>query len=167
MSDNYFTLPAILTLPEFGGDATSFLEAVYSIFKKDFVDSRPVFEGKRLGLKKYPLIEGKEYTFYHFTHDGNFENERLPNLRRMERIPWPRPMIDESAHPYLKVWRNTRGHDERVLIFHEHENYLVVLADRGEYILPWTSYLVDIPSRKRKLLKEYEAFKNANAAQKN
>lgn len=166
MSDKYFTLPTIITLPEFGGDAISYLEAVYAIFKKDFVDSRPVFKGKRLGLKKYPLIEGKEYTFYHFTHEGDIEVNRLPNLRRMERISWPRPLINGSEHSYLKVWKNNRGHDTRILIFHDKESYLVVLADRGDYILPWTGFLVDIPSRKRRLLKEYESFKKANAAQK-
>jgi hypothetical protein len=38
------------------------------------------------------------------------------------------------------------------------ENYLVILADRGEYILPWTAYLVEQPHRKRKLQREYEEY---------
>jgi len=28
------------------------------------------------------------------------------------------------------------------------ENYLVVLKDRGDYILPWTAYPVEQPSKK-------------------
>lgn len=113
------------------------------------------------------MINGKEYTFYHFTHDGNIENERLPNIRRMERISWPNPMINNSNHPYLLVWRNKRGKDNRILIYHKKECYLVVLADRGDYILPWTAYLVDTRQNQSKLVKEYEAFIKAKTAQGN
>jgi hypothetical protein len=165
MESDYFSLPAIITLDDFGGNTQAFLEAVYEIFKRDFVDTKPRFRGKRCGLKKFSLIEGMEYTFYHFTHDGDIESERIPNLRRMERISWPRPMIDRSDHPYLKVWQNTRKSEPRILIFHENESFLVILADRGEYILPWTYFLIDTQNRKRRLLQEYEAYKNANAAQ--
>lgn len=164
METNYFDLPDLITLPEHGNDPIAFLDAVYEIFKSDFIDSKPVFPGKRVGLKKYPLIDGKEYTFYHLTHDGNIEKERLPNLRRMERIRWPKPIIENTTHSYLKVWKNERDGKDRILIFHEDESYLVVLADRGEYILPWTAYLVDKPHKKRKLLNEYVTYKKANAA---
>jgi len=158
MGNEYMQLPKIITLDEYGGNISTYLEAIYAVFKADFVDSKPTFQGIRLGLKKHPIIEGKEYTFYHFTHDGDVETERLPNLRRLERIPYPRPMIDNSRHPYLKVWRNQRGKNSRILIFHEGEGYLVVLDDRGDYILPWTAYLVEFKSRREKLINEYEAW---------
>lgn len=158
MGNEYMQLPKIITLEEYGGNISIYLEAIYAVFKADFVESRPTFQGIRLGLKKHPIIEGKEYTFYHFTHDGDVETERLPNLRRLERIPYPRPMIDNSRHPYLKVWRNQRGKNNRILIFHEEEGYLVVLDDRGDYILPWTAYLIEFKSRRDKLLVEYEAW---------
>ena len=165
MDNIYLQLPDKITLEEYGGDFSSYLEAVYAIFRRDFVDSRPVFEGTRLGLKKHPFIDGKEYTFYHFTHDGDIEKERLPNLRRLERISFPRPMIDNSTHPFLKVWRNKRGTNERILIFHEDESYLIVLEDRGDFILPWTAYLVEYKNRRIKLMEEYLAYKKAKAAQ--
>lgn len=165
MQNNYFNLPEIITLVDHGGDFSSFFEAVYCIFKHDFIDTKPAFRGVRLGLKKYPLIDGKEYTFYHFTHEGDIETNRLPDLRRMERIRWPKHLIVDSDHSYLKVWRNQRNGENRILIFHEHESYLVVLADRGQYILPWTAYLVEKQHTKRKLLNEYDAYINANAAQ--
>ncbi|MBV5305008.1 MAG: hypothetical protein JZU70_12590 [Chlorobium sp.] len=38
------------------------------------------------------------------------------------------------------------------------ENYLVVLAERGDDILPWTAYLVEQPHQQRKLQKEYEEY---------
>jgi hypothetical protein len=156
------TLPQLITLEHFNGNFHDFYEEVYLIFRKDFVNTIPNYRGKKLRLKKHPYIDGKEYTFYHFTHDGDIEKERLPNLRRMERIGYPRPIIENSEHNDLKVWKNKRGNNERILIFHEKEEYLVVLEDRHEYILPWTAYLVDKKHTKRKLLAEYESYKNQN-----
>ena len=164
-----FSLPDIIELTEFGGNFSDYLEAVYQIFKTDFVDSKPTFKGTRLGLKRYPLVEGKEYTFYHFTHEGDIENDRLPDLRRMERIAWPRPMID-SEHEYLKVWRNTRrgkgGTKNRILILHEAERYLIILDDRGDYILPWTAFLIKGNTQLKKHIREYDEFIKAEAAKK-
>lgn len=165
-----FDLPELIELNDFGGNFTDYLEAVYEIFKEDFVDSKPIFRGKRLGLKRYPLVEDKEYTFYHMTHEGDIENDRIPDLRRMERIAWPRPIIDDSEHAYLKVWQNTRrgkgGTKSRILILHEAERYLVILDDRGDYILPWTAYLIKGERSMQKKLREYENYKKAEAAKK-
>lgn len=157
-------LPPKILLEEYKGDFPIYFEKVYEIFKKDFVDTKPNYRGKHLGLKKYPLVEGKEYTFYHMTHKGNIEKERLPDLRRLERIPFARPIIDFSTDSALKVWENKRNNDKRILIFHDVENYLVVLADRKEYILPWTTYFIEFKNRKEKLLKEYEAYLKAKTA---
>jgi len=166
-----YKLPDIIELNDFKGNFNAYLEAVYEIFKKDFVYSKPVFRRKKLGLKKYPLVEGKEYTFYHMTHEGDVENSRTPDLRRMERIAWPRPMVNDSEHPYLKVWRNTRrgkgGTRNRILILHEKERYLVVLDDRKEYILLWTAYLLRRQGELEKQLKEYENYIKAETANKN
>jgi hypothetical protein len=158
-------LPEIITLEEFGGVFKSFYEEVYKIFFSDFVRTRPNYRGTRLGLKKHPMIDNKEYTFYHFTHDGDIETERIPNLRRMERISWPNPIINNSENESLKVWRNQRGSKERILIFYEEVDYLVILEDRGSYILPWTCYYIDYRHQKQKLLKEYDDYIKAKAAQ--
>jgi hypothetical protein len=42
-------------------------------------------------------------------------------------------------------------------------NYLVILADRGEYILPWTAYLVEQPHRQWKLQREYEEYRRRSS----
>jgi hypothetical protein len=157
-------LPALILLGTYNGVFPDYFEAVYVIFKRDFVDSKPVFKNKPLRLKAHPFIDGKEYTFYHFTHSGDIEKERLPDLRRMERIGWPRPMIDNSHNKTLKVWQNKRGNKIRILIFHEIENYLVILEQRKTYILPWTAYYVEYPSRKERLLKEYKDYLKTKTA---
>lgn len=165
-----FDLPDIIELNEFGGNFEDYCEAVYEIFKKDFVDSKPIYRGTKLRLKWHPEFQGRAYTFYHMTHFGNVEDERIPDFRRMERIAWPKPIIDDSQHQYLKVWRNIRrglgGTKERILILHEEEGYLVVLDDRGDYILPWTAYYLRSPKEVGKKLKEYEDYIKAENAKK-
>jgi hypothetical protein len=151
-------LPNLLLLEEYQGNFALYNEAVYAVFKNDFVKNRPVFQNKRLALKAHPLIDGKEYTYYHFTHSGNVETERTPDLRRMERIGFPKPMIDFSDAKDLKVWRSKRGTSDRVLILHETERYLVVLDDRKNYILPWTAYMIVHDNQLRRLLSEYQHY---------
>ncbi|MDR1552677.1 MAG: hypothetical protein LBS69_04340 [Prevotellaceae bacterium] len=155
--------PPLIQLSDFDGIFEKYNAAVYEIFKSDFVINKPVFEGKKLRLKSHPCIDNKEYTYYHFTHSGNIENERIPDLRRMERIGFPKPMINCSKSNKLKVWRNKRGNKYRILIFHEEEKYLVVLEDRKNFIIPWTAYYVEHNNRIEKLRKEY---KNRNRLKK-
>lgn len=156
--EQYFELPELIELSEYGGDFAKYLEAVYELFKRDFIENKLSFRGMRLGLKKHPLYKDKEATFWHMTSEGSDEEERLPDLRRLERIQWPAVMINNSEHPYLKVWENTRGTKTNILIFHEAENYLVILRKGNGYVIPWTAYLVAYESRKQKLLKEYEDY---------
>lgn len=156
---DYFELPELITLEEYSGNFSAYLEAVYEIFTTDFIKNKPIFRGRRLALKRHPIFQSKEATFWHMTSNGELEEERNPDLRRMERIRWPSKMINESEHPYLKVWRNKRsGNQESILIWHDAEKFLVVLRDRGDYILPWTTYLVNYPNREQKLMKEYEDY---------
>ena len=161
MADTLEWLPPLVLFGDYGGDWDAYLIAIYAYFKQDFVDSKPAFEGRRLGLKRHPLTHGKEATFWHMIQEGGIEDERTPDLRRCERIRWPRPIIEHANAPAVKVWRNQRGREERVCLWFAEEDYLVILADRGDYILPWTAYLVEQPHRKRKLLKEYEDYQRS------
>ena len=53
-------LPELITMESFGGNWIAFFDAVYNYFHQDFVVNKPVFRGKRLGLKRHP-----EYRFIH------------------------------------------------------------------------------------------------------
>lgn len=158
MTDEPDWLPPLVLFADHGGDRESYLDAIYDYFKQDFVDSKPVFQGRRLGLKRHPMTHGKEATFWHMIQEGAVEEDRTPDFRRCERIRWPRPIIEYDADKTIKVWPNQRRGEQRICLWFEQENYLVILADRGEYILPWTAYLVEQPHRKRKLQREYDAY---------
>lgn len=156
------TLPAKIYLADFDNDFTAFLEAVYKVFHHDFVETSPQYEGFNVRLKKYPLeLGGKEHTFYHITHEGSDERNRVPSIPRMERIAYPRCFIDNAAHQDLLVWKNMRHNEERILIYHPDERYLVVLANRKTYVLLWTAYVATYNHTHRKLMREYNSYKNA------
>ena len=151
-------LPPLVQLVDFGGDWTRYQEALYAIFCRDFKERRVFFRGQPLGLKRHPLSAGKEATFWHFTCEGQIEANRLPDLRRCERIGWPLPIIERADDSAVKVWENERKGERGACLWVEEEDYLVILRIREGYVLPWTAYLVQQEHRKRKLQKEYESF---------
>ena len=157
-------LPEVIQLQSFEGNWDKYFEFIYKVFVKDFIESRPVYEGRKLNLKKLPTYEGKDATFWHIISEGDIEDSRIPNLRRCERIRWPRPIIENSADPVVKIWQNNRKGKVRICLLLDPANYIVILDRRANYDLFWTAYPVDWPHQKRKLIKEYEAYINANAA---
>jgi hypothetical protein len=139
------------------------LEAAYQVFVRCFGDVkvRPAFQGRRLGLKRHPELDGKSATFWHFVTEGNVEEDRTPVRSRIERIAWPHALIVEAGGipPRVCVWCTERGRSKRWLIALEDFSYLVILDDRGEYLLPWTAYPVEHDHRREKLRKEHAAWR--------
>lgn len=157
-------LPPLVYFADYGGNWERYVEALYAYFKADFVDSYRTFRGKKVRAKRYPMDQGKESTFWHVISEGADESNRLPDLRRCERIRWPRPIVEHSECPGLKVWENKRKRETRVCIWFEDVEYLVVLAVRAGYMLLWTAYPVTRNHTRRKLKREYEDYVKANAA---
>ncbi len=122
------------------------------------MDSKPIFRGRRLGMKRYPLSHGKEATFWHMTSEGRDEENRTPDLRRCERIRWPRPVIEHPEDPKVKYWVSVKRGEDRIHIWLEDEDYVVVLADRRGFLLPWTAFLVTREHTRKKLSREHEAY---------
>jgi len=149
-------LPALVRLVDFDGDWDCYLEATYEVYRRDFVLSRAVFGGERLALKRHPVAHGKDATFWHIVSSGSVEDDRLPDLRRFERICWPRAIIDNASDPAVLVWENVRRSDRRVCLWLPGADYLVVLAKRSTYTLLWTAYPTDREHTRSRLRKEYE-----------
>lgn len=151
-------LPELVLLNNYDGNWDRYLSAIYNFFYEDFVATTPSYRGIKLSLKRHPIVNGKEATFWHLISKGKNEEERIPDLRRCERIRWPKPIIENDKDPVIKVWQNRRKTDTRILLWFEDEDYLVVLTERDGYLLLWTAYLVTQNHQKRKLQKEYETY---------
>lgn len=126
------------------GNWDKYLEALHNRFAQDFVRSKPLLYGKPVGCKRYPIVKGKEATFWHCISEGEAESERTPDFRRCERIGWMRPIV-EHAHEVI-AWRQSRGREGvRVLLALPDFSYVVVLAERGgktgpNYHMLWTAF---------------------------
>lgn len=134
----------------------AFLDALYEYFKQDFVYSKPVYKGTVLWLKRLPIRDGREATFYHITTTGKDENAREIDIPRAERIRWIKPIIEIDDKRIL-VWENERKREKNILLYLEDENFLVVIRKRNNNLIFWTSYYTD-KCYKYKLLKEYRDY---------
>lgn len=156
--------PDLIFLEDYNGNFDKYFAAVYNIFETDFIKTQPLYQNQRVVVRKYPEVDGIHKTFYHITHQGEDENNRKPDFRRMERIRFPKFVIENHLHNEILIWKNKRGKDERVVLFNEAENYILILTERNGFYLFITAYYVETEHRKQKLLKEYEAYKKAKTA---
>jgi hypothetical protein len=161
MAEMEIQLPELILLEYFGGDYGRFIEAVYEVFQKDFLHHKTTFRGEELRLKWHPIFQEKAYTFYHMTHTGEDEQNREPDLRRCERMPWARPVIENCDHWSLKIWPQKRQGANRLCIWLELEDepdYFVILDVRNDYKLLWTAFVAEYEHQKRKKLDEYQRW---------
>ena len=125
-------LPPLLCLNDFGGDWNVYVDEVYSIFRRDFIDDQPWHDGQLVKCRRDPIYDGKEAGFWHCTSEGDNEEERIPDLRRCERIAWVRAVIEHRSDPRVESWILEKKGDFRHYLWFE-ESYLIVLAARRKY----------------------------------
>jgi hypothetical protein len=156
--------PDLICFEEYQGNFKNYFNAVYQIFSANFLKSNPHYEGVKVTAPRYPEVDGLSRTFYHITHQGDDEQNREPDIRRMERIRFPKFKIENHPHLELLVWEKEIGRDTRIHILNVAESYLLVLNKRKDYLLLWTAFFIDHNHTLRKKLKEYETYKKAKTA---
>lgn len=150
-------MPPLILLADHNGDATAWLDAAYAKFSSDFCGERPAYDGRRMGLKRHPVVDGREATFWHLISSGDVEAERLPDPRRLERIGWPKAVIDHRNDPAVKQWTEDRRGAQRIHLWCEDAMYLVILESRPEFVLPWTAYPIEYANQARRLNERHTA----------
>lgn len=157
----------------------SYEDRIYEIFRRDFIDSHPEYEGMRVSVRRQQEeSDGKWAGFFHITSVEDKETgERVADLRRCERVRYPRKTIDhydncpECGYRICEkplVWWFRKARRNRVHILIEPERYLVVLEPHPEkdYCMLVTAYYVDRDHSYRKLIRQYnDALKNGDAIQ--
>jgi hypothetical protein len=134
------------------------MEALYAIFRRDFVQNTASYFGNRVWF--FPEKErSKELIFWHLVEreDPPGSGHRLPDFRRAERLPWARPMLDHCSQPEVKAWDYEEGKgDIRTYVWLEHHDYVIVMKryPNGQRRLI-TAYFVDYNSKRRTLLGKY------------
>jgi hypothetical protein len=134
------------------------LEALYTIFRADFLLNPPCYEGSRVWF--FPECErDKELIFWHLTEreDPPRSGNRLPDFRRCERLRWARALFDHLDDPGVKSWDFEEGDgDVHTYLWLESCDYVVVMKrypDGRRRLL--TAYWIEYESKRRSLRKKY------------
>ncbi len=141
-----------MSLPEllpFHGDWPRYEDELYEVYLETIVRSRLTFRNLPVKAKYAPPTKNKGYGFWHLISEGQNEDDRIPDLRRCERIQWVAWLIQNTTtERELSWWENVRGSNTHIVIWHEKENFAVVLAKRNKYFLLKTAYWVKEYRRK-------------------
>ncbi|MBI4682784.1 MAG: hypothetical protein HY757_06755 [Nitrospirae bacterium] len=97
--------------------------------------------------------------FWHLTsRKDNTTGERLPDLRRSERLPWARPMLDNSDKHEVLGWDYEEDDGAvKTYVWLRDYDYLIVLKkyrDGGRRLI--TSFWIEYQNFKDKLKKKYD-----------
>jgi hypothetical protein len=155
-------LPPLILFEEYENDWSKYIEAVYQIFCEDLKYSKLRYNNERVFLKRHPFYHGKEKSFWHLTSEGLIEDQRLPSLRRCERVRWIRFVIENSNKSFVKIWKNTRFNKLNVCFAIESFEYIVILGERSGYYVFLSAYPVERERKRERFREEYECYKKQN-----
>lgn len=144
---------------------------LYEIYLDDFKYDTPYIFDKPIRIRVNPKIAEKDQTFFHMTSNSEYAktndpNDRTPDLRRCERIKWPRDIIDnylcnnDCDCNKIKIWREPYKNNTRIHMLFEDVRFLIVIEERKDYMLFITSFYMEHNHQVRKQLKKYEKYKN-------
>lgn len=152
-------LPEIICLESFNGDWGNYVEAIYGVFRRDFVDSRPLYDSLPVTIDGR-LENGKEATFWHVTHSySNLVGERIPELRRCERVCWIRPLIENALlnSEVVLIWNEKKNKQLRTYLWLKEKDYLTVLrVINSKVAILITAFFIEREHTRNKLLKTFE-----------
>lgn len=171
MSTEIEWLPDLMLQNDYDG-FQEYLGAAYDAFARDFITSTPKLVGREVRSKRREAYQGMDHSFCHCIEEQVrgakvSEENRTPKISLIERIRWPRPIIehvarDERVLAWSEVYRG-RGTKRRAHLFLEDEGYVIVLDPRGKdekgapnYYLLWTTFLVESERRHQEMIRRYE-----------
>lgn len=166
MTDSPQWLPELLSLDNWQGNWSRYLDDIYGFFLKGFVDTDAALFENRVTVESKFAKDGKHVVFWHLISEGKEEDSRMPDTRRCERIQWPRAIIDHASAAGVLYWETRKKRQKRAFLWlrYASSSYLVVLRKGGTYYQLITAYPVTRDHTDRKLLAEYKGFETASAA---
>lgn len=128
------------TIPA-GADWDNFIRRAYEIFERDFKQSCPRHVGKLVWFDKRRLDPDDKYGFeegfWHLTTKEQsyydqvartHKKERVHDPRRSERLPWCRPVIENTDDGEVLLWRYREQHGEiRTYVWLQKHDYVAIL----------------------------------------
>jgi hypothetical protein len=138
-------------------------EQLYEVFRADFLQAQIKYRGFRVWF--YPTTEedGKEAIFWHLTtreQKPGQPPQRLPDLRRCERLSWIKPMILRCPCPSNSIldWDFVEGDGsiKTYIWLHRHDFVVILkkLPDGQRRLI--TSFHLDSEHQRDKMRKKWE-----------
>ena len=86
MVEDWCWLPDLLPCDDLA-QWEAYEDHLYEIFERDFLLTKPTFEGLPVNTRRHPMEHGREEAFWHITCcDYGKDGERQPDMNRCERI---------------------------------------------------------------------------------
>lgn len=165
MRDSKCWIPELVLFSDYENEWFSYEKELYRIFKKDFIDSHPIYQGLPVNIRKHPIEFDKEEAFFHITcKDYTHTRDRKPDLNRCERIKWPKPFIEEICLPFCdnckgtKTWSESEDGKTKVYILLPEERYIVILEKRDKYYLLITAFYIEHEHYLGKMISKYRKY---------
>jgi hypothetical protein len=147
----------------FEGEWTLYEDEIYQCFVATVVRGRLTFENMPISVQYRPETNGKHFGFWHVISESenrhnHAEEDRIPDIKRCERIKWIAWLIKNYTADGVSWWKNKRKGKTHIVIWAEELDFAVILAERKGYYLLKTAYWVK-PFRKRQFTKERDAWR--------
>ncbi len=153
-------LPDLILFNDYG-NWQQYVEALYGFYCEDFVLNPFTVGGKRLAMRRYPQVLGKDKTFWHIC--GQDDEQTMPgDFSRCERIRWPKAIILNKNDSTIKIWVDDcykGGNGKMRVMIWFNDEYIVVIEPRTDYVLFITAYPTDGGHTLRRLEARYVAAK--------
>jgi hypothetical protein len=133
-------------------------DLLHEIFHRDFIFNQVHYRSYKVIQYSYEMVDGKERAFWKLTsREDKQVGDRLPDLRRSERLPWLKPMIENSNHSDILTWESTEGDGVvKIYVWLKDHDYVAIMKKpkRGALIL-LSAHWLEYSNAKKKLMKKY------------
>ena len=132
----------------------------YNFFLNDIVYRFFKFKGKRTYGSACGEARCHWERFEHIITKGDDEEERIPNIDRLKRITWIRPLIELNCNceDYKVFPDTTKKNKKRWCIWCSKTNFIVILEDKGKNFRLITAFIVLYKNKRNDLETDYKNY---------
>lgn len=149
------TLPSLVQVSDY--NASEYIDKIYEIFVNEVVNGNLSFLGLPISCPWHPPYDSKHFSFWHLiseSSDSNrVEQDRVPDMRRCERIKWIAYVINNASNKQL-VWcwekdiKTSRGKSKHIHLYFHEERYMVILRRKNVRFEIVTTFTVENHKRR-------------------
>lgn len=159
--------PDLMEFSNYGGDWAAYEDAIYAEYLSTVAHAGLLLWGVQVNVRYIPATKHKGYGFWHLiseapSKNNRNEDDRIPDLKRCERIRWVAWCIQNVDNHGFSYWANQRGGETHIVIWAEQDDFAVVLAKRQNkegirYYLLKTAYCLK-PHRRKSFIADRDAY---------